>query len=212
MGTRMLSTPPGCLADDLLLLRTVRYLPFGERQLPRHPAGETLQPRRYVPSPGDLWALRARSPGRDWIVLKPSQWRLLVPASEARVGTSWKIDKGLAAELLCGFTPPTHHYHPRHSDVDYETLRGRVEAIDNEVVRIRLDGNVRLVGQNWLQPGDTWAEANILGYLTVSRRTLRIHSLECVTTRAFLRDNDVMRLPYAVSLTASSNAELKRLK
>jgi hypothetical protein len=133
-------------------------------------------------------------PAEDWIVLKPVQWKKLLPPGEAKVGSSWDIDADIAGPILTRFFPQTEvctadetqllsatgNYKHR---LEEGSLKGTVIAIEKNAVRVRLDGQSKVLHQfypNHKYP-PTVSEANVVGYLDFDPATRQVRQLRLVT-------------------------------
>jgi hypothetical protein len=48
-------------------------------------------------------------PAENWIVLTKDQWSKLLPAEKVKVGSTWELDKEVAARFLTHIYPTTEN-------------------------------------------------------------------------------------------------------
>ena len=165
--------------------------PVPQFPAPRTPAdGLLLHLTARRPQKGGSWN---EFPSEVWLVLKQEQGQKLVPA-EAKVGAAWDIDKDIAASILTHFYPqtevctakddnllsPTSKYQHR---IDEQSLKAKVIAVQDNIVRVRLDGFVKL--HHNFAPGrpdpNAFATANVLGFLEYDTAKKKISTLRIVS-------------------------------
>jgi hypothetical protein len=147
-------------------------------------------------------------PSESWIVLKPEQWRKLLPASEVKVGSSWEIDKAGVGPILTHFFPQTEVCTAHDSKLLSETgpyqhrleegsLKGTVIAVEKGVVRARLDGRSKVLHKFYPNPRTQPAEsaATVVGYLDYDAASGKVQVLRLVTDQGRF---DKMELGVAV--------------
>jgi hypothetical protein len=93
------SKAPKCDVDGLVLHLVARYVNHkGKDEVPtRTKLGETR-------SAG--WGA---FPAENWIVLTKDQWSKLLPAEKVKVGSTWELDKEVAARFLTHIYPTTEN-------------------------------------------------------------------------------------------------------
>ena len=177
------SLAPGAQADSLVLHLTCRYL------VPRNQPGARKDAEGdFVPVKAKLGTERSGSwaalPSEDWIELKKAEWRKLLPAGRAAVGTSWDLDRDVTAQLLTRFYPTTENNDLSTNRIDRQSLRATVVSVKEGVYRARLEGSLKMKHSfyprgkmltSWRRP--SWA-------ISISRSTDRIQALRLVTERA----------------------------
>src|SRR5205085_1702479 len=102
------ATCPCTEADSLVLHLTARYLvPRGQDEARKDVDGD------YVPAAPKLGTARSGQwgalPSEDWIEWKRTEWMKLLPSGDVAPGSSWNIDRELAAGLLTRFYPTTEN-------------------------------------------------------------------------------------------------------
>jgi hypothetical protein len=136
---------------------------------------------RYLP-PGDGWA---RMPAEDYIVLDPEEWSKLLPPDKAALGTTWDIDKKVAAKILIHFYPAALNFYYADNRIDQQTLKATVVADKDGVARVRLDGSLKM--KHTFVPGkedDLFVEASLVGYVDCHQGKKHIRALGIVTDKA----------------------------
>jgi hypothetical protein len=136
----------------------------------------------------------AKFPAENYLVLKPAEWTKLLPAGEPRVGGTYDIDRTVAAQMLTYFFPQTETCDvgqmlredgPYQHRIEHATLRGRVIAVDQGSVRVRLEGSVRL--KHRFYPGradNNYADAKVVGFLDGDVQKQKPPVLQLVTEQA----------------------------
>jgi hypothetical protein len=167
------------------------------KPVPQFPAPQKTPPDGLLlhltarrPQKGGSWN---EFPSEVWLVLKSEQWQKLAP-QEAKVGTAWDIDKDVATSILTHFYPqtevctakdenlltPTSKYQHR---IDEQSLKAKVIAVQDGVVRVRLDGFLKL--HHNFYPGrpdpNAFAQANVLGFLEYDSAKKKIGTLRIVS-------------------------------
>jgi RNA polymerase sigma factor (sigma-70 family) len=164
-GPQSVPPPPG--PDDLVLHLTARILA------------------------GKAWC---EFPAENWLVLPPADWKKLVPPDMA-VGSSWEIDPELAGRLLVHFYPQSENNDLGTNRIDRQSLRGQVVVSGDSMVRVRLDGHLRMKHRFYNKPDDNFVEAPLTGYLDYDPNARRIRALRLVTENATYGDK-----PFGVAL------------
>ncbi|HMC65593.1 MAG TPA: hypothetical protein VKI65_11700 [Gemmataceae bacterium] len=133
-------------------------------------------------------------PSENWIVLPRGDWAKLVPPDGARAGTSWDIDKAVAARLLTYFYPQTETCHcaldtaengPHKHRIERQSLKATIISTDNGLIRTRLQGSVRLKHTFYPDRDDNnVANATVLGYVDFDESGKKVQSLRLVTDQA----------------------------
>jgi hypothetical protein len=117
-------------------------------------------------------------PAEDWIVLRPEQWRKLLPPEPARLGDSWDVDAPASTPILTRFFPQTECCTAQESELlsatgkykhrlEDQSLRGAVVGMDSGRIIVSLDGHSKVLHQfypNHPYP-PTVSTAKIIGYL-----------------------------------------------
>jgi hypothetical protein len=126
-------------------------------------------------------------PAENWLVLTPAQWKKLLPASEQNevVGTSWEIDPAVSTSILTHVYPQTENNDLRKNRIDRQSLKATVVAVDDSIIRVRLDGQLRM--KHSFYPGrdtEQFVDATILGYFDFERASHRIRAVRIATDPA----------------------------
>jgi hypothetical protein len=175
-------SPPECERDSLVLRLTTRYLQRRGDQFVRLDTGPVLGT-----SKGGNWG---DLPSQDWIVLDREEWTKLLPDdADVEVGTSWEPHRDIAAKLLTHFFPPTENTDLATNRIDEQSLTARVESIEHNRIRARLEGRLRMKHPFYHKDDDNFVSATLIGYLEFepaagTRATCQIRSLLLVTDRA----------------------------
>jgi hypothetical protein len=133
-------------------------------------------------------------PAENWIVLKPEEWRkLLPPAGDIKAGTTWEVDPELAKKILTNFYPATEdtvNYHDRNR-FESHYIRGRVLSVEGGKVRARLDSKLRM-NRSFYPNGkdDRLIEATSVGFVEFRPDRSFIDALEMATKSAHYGDED----------------------
>jgi hypothetical protein len=178
------SVAPKAEADSLVLHLTARYL------VPRsQPNARKGLDDEYVPAEPRLGTTGsggwAALPSEDWIELKRPEWLKLLPTSRVQVGSSWDLDKEVAAQLLSRFYPTTENNDLATNRIDRQSLQATVLSIKDGVIRARLDGSLKM--KHTFYPGrqdENFVDATIVGYFDFEPGKPRIHTLQLITDKA----------------------------
>ena len=104
-------------------------------------------------------------PAEDWIILAENDWRKLLPAADAAVGTSWDLDREVADKILVHVYPSTENNDVRKNKIESRTLRGTVVSVKDGVVRARLDGQLKMEHWFYHKPDGNRVEATLVGFM-----------------------------------------------
>jgi hypothetical protein len=136
----------------------------------------------------------AEFPAENWVVLERDEWARFLPPPGAKAGSSWTIDSTASAKLLtlffpqteiCTFGKLTDADGPYQHRLEEHELAARVVGSEGEVIRIRLDGKLRLRHKFYPNHEDeNRAVAKVLGYLEWDSASKRVKSFRLVTTEA----------------------------
>ena len=158
VAPRPLSVPPTAGPDDLVLHLTARSA------------------RR------DAWC---EFPAENWIVIGRTQWSAFTPAPMMAAGDSWVVPAAAAAPVLLCCYPQTENNDVNGNRIESQLLRAVVENITDGVVRVRLEGSLRMHHDFYAdRPASDYIDARLLGSLDFDLPTQRIRSLRLVTTHA----------------------------
>jgi hypothetical protein len=165
------------------------------------PIAQSIAPKREAD--GLLFHLIARYdhrgswaefPAENWIVLKQADWQKWLPSEVVKPTQTWDVPREPTALLLTCFFPQTEvcsfadltaedgHYKHR---IEQQKLTAKVLSINGDVVRVRLDGSVRIKHQFYPGRDDkNVAEASVIGYLEFDASKKTIKTLRLVTDQA----------------------------
>jgi hypothetical protein len=175
---------PDAQPDSLLLHLTARYLfPKGQ------PEARKDRDDAYVPAALQLGTARSGQwdalPSEDWIELKREEWTKVLPTSAVEAGSSWDLDKHVAAQLLTRFYPTTENNDLATNRLDQQSLTATVLSVKDGVVHARIDGSLKM--KHTFYPGrddQNLVKATIVGYMDFEPATPRIRTLRLVTEKA----------------------------
>ena len=178
------STAPKAKPDSLVLHLTARYL------VPRSQPGARKDiDDEYVPVESRLGSERSGQwnalPSEDWIEWKRAEWLKVLPAGHVTVGSSWDMDKALAAQLLTRCYPTTENNDLSTNRIDRQSLKATVLSITDGVIRARIDGSLQM--KHTFYPGKEdkqVVEATLVGYIDFEVDKPRIHTLRLITDKA----------------------------
>jgi hypothetical protein len=189
-------------ATQLLLEKTIHDLKLHRGESLISPRPQSGRPQ--APADALILHLTARKlgengswnqfPAEDWIVLRSTEWKKLLPPQPARPGDSWNVDAEASAPILTRFFPQTEcctasdsellsatgHYKHR---LEEQSLKGTVLGLEQGKLLVRFDGHSKVLHQfypNHDYP-PTVATAEVIGYLVVDSATGKIESLRLVT-------------------------------
>src|SRR4029077_12798664 len=105
-------------------------------------------------------------PAEDWLVLTRPECEQLGPDGGGAVGAAWDIDAELTAKLLICFYPQTENNKLASNRIDRQSLRGTVLGRENGLLRVRLDGKLRMKHQFYPDREDNkFVDATLVGFL-----------------------------------------------
>jgi hypothetical protein len=165
--------------------------PVPQAAPPRAAAGELVL---HLVSRYDHRGSWAEFPAENYIVLKQSEWKKLLPPEGAKVGTTYDINKDLATKMLTYFFPQTEMCDcalmtsaegPYKHRIENASLRGRVIEGEGKIARVRLEGRVKL--KHKFYPGhedDNHVEASVLGLIEIDPSGKKAPVLRLLTDQA----------------------------
>jgi hypothetical protein len=122
-------------------------------------------------------------PSENWIVLKEKEWQAWLPDS-LKPGARHSVPGAEVAKLLTYFFPQTEICNfgkafdpdgPYKHHIDNIVLKSKVLSREADIVRIRLDGQLKLKHTFYPNRDDTnYAESTMLGYLELNARSNRV--------------------------------------
>jgi hypothetical protein len=123
-------------------------------------------------------------PAEDWIVLKRAEWAKLLPPGEVAAGTSWDLDREVAARVLTHFYPSTENNDVSTHRIDHQELKATVLSVRDGVAQARLDGRLKMKHPFYHRDDANVVEATVVGVMEFEPGKKTIKSLELVTDRA----------------------------
>jgi hypothetical protein len=201
-----LSIGPACEKDNLLHLLE-KIIADGKLQRGEpivKPAPQAPPPQ--APADALVLHLTARKltpkyswnefPSEDWIVLTAAEWQKLLPPGTAKGKDAYEIDRDTAAVLLTRFFPQTEVCTAKPDQLlaadgkyrhrlEQQELRGTVLSVQDGVIRVRLDGSLKLFHKFY--PGhedQNFVTATVVGYLDVDVAKKKVTALRLVTNQA----------------------------
>jgi hypothetical protein len=135
---------------------------------------------RYIPS-GGTWK---QLPGEDIIVLEKPEWQKLL-APQAKVGTTWEVDKDVATKILSNFYPPTSNRDPLTNRIDDSPLKATVVSVKDGTVRVRLDCELKMKHRFLpIKDDDHFVTATVVGFVDYDGGKKEIKNVRMVTEKA----------------------------
>ncbi len=203
---------------DLLiqaLERTVQRLRTRSGEPAVKPARQSVPPR--CASDALVFHLIARGfnkgswrefPAENWVVLSQAEWKALLPSGNARVGTSWEIEKKLAAKLLANFYPQMEEKNSaERGRIDQQSLRLTLVSEADGVAIARIDGSLRM--KRTFAPSrqdNNFVNAILVGFMEFEPGKQRIRRLRLVTQKAVYAQEE-----FAAGLRSLSPEEVETL-
>jgi hypothetical protein len=123
-------------------------------------------------------------PAEDWIVLDRDQCAALLGPGPLEPGRSWEVDRDVSARLLTHVYPATENNDVRKNRLERNELRATVVPARDGVVRVRLDGALRMRHSFYHKDDDRVVEATVVGFLDVEPGSRAIRTFRLVTERA----------------------------
>jgi hypothetical protein len=121
----------------------------------------------------------------NWIVLSPDEVKQLIPAGNVEKGTTWEIDKIVAAKLLKPFYPVTENNDLSTNRIDKHELKATVVLIEKGVVQAKIEGSLKMKHTFYPHREDNnVVEATLVGYMAFRPEHQRIQTLRIVTDPA----------------------------
>jgi hypothetical protein len=170
------SAAPAADADALVLHITSRYL---------RPRGTELVPLKEEAHLGETRnASWAALPSENWVVLSRPEWKKFAAPGKLEVGTSWELDKEVAAKVLTYFYPQTENNDVAKNRIDQLELKGKVVSIKEGVARVRLEGRLKMKHPFYHKEDGNFVQATVLGYLDYQVGKERIDCFRLATETA----------------------------
>jgi hypothetical protein len=125
-----------------------------------------------------------RGVGRDRVELAPAEWAALLPAGDARPGSSWPVPRKVTDRFFRLFYPPLPHWDAQDSKVVSGSLTATAVAVSARAVRVKLAGTVELAYPYTGQATDGRVKARLVGALRYDPARRTISSLVLVSDEA----------------------------
>jgi hypothetical protein len=140
---------------------------------------------RPIPS-GGTWK---QLPAEDFVILSRDEWPKLLPPADAKVGDTYEFDKDINFKILSNFYPPSPNRDPETNRIDSPPLKATVVAIQDGVVRLRLDNKLRMKHHFLpVKDDDLFVDATVVGVMEVDPKSRTIKKLSMVTEEATYAD------------------------
>jgi len=125
-------------------------------------------------------------PSEDWIVLHAADVAKLLPADGKApdVGSTWDIDRDVATKILTHFYPQTENNDVHKNKIERINLRATVVSRQGDVVRARLDGDLRMRHPFYHKDTPDMVDATVVGYVDVDSRAGKVGRFKLTTDRA----------------------------
>jgi len=124
-------------------------------------------------------------PSEDWIVLEPADVRKWLPPQPAvAVGSTWEIDRDAATKVLTHFYPQTENNDVGKNKIERINLRATAVSSQTGVLRVRLDGDLRMRHPFYHKDTPDYVDATVVGYLDVKPGAGGVTALKLSTARA----------------------------
>ena len=156
---------------------------------------------------GSSWG---KFPGENWIVLKPADWKAILPPQDAKVGSTWSFDEPITHKLLTNFYPQMedHDSNVDRNRFDKASLEATVVSISGGKIQARLDGTLLMKRSFYPdRPDDNFVNATLLGWAVFDASSSKIESLQLVTKTATYGSR--MQEEFSAGFYALSPDELK---
>jgi hypothetical protein len=123
-------------------------------------------------------------PAEDWVVLGREDWGKLLKSGEYAPGSSWDADVDVTARLFRHFYPQSENNDVSTNRIERQLLKARVLSVKDGVVRIRLDGLLRMKHSFYEDRIDGVVDARVAGFMDVDSADPRILRFRLVTVEA----------------------------
>jgi hypothetical protein len=123
-------------------------------------------------------------PSENWVVMPREQWLKLLPAGEARPGTSWVPDREVAAQLLTHFYPPTENTDVRKNHIDEQHLKATVVSVRGGIVRAEVRGRLKMKHPFYHKDTSESVTATMVGYMSFDARRSQAPTFRLITEEA----------------------------
>jgi hypothetical protein len=124
-------------------------------------------------------------PGENWLTLEKGDRSNFFPPADAKIGTTWEVDRSTVAKVLTYFYPQSENNNVQSIKVDEQSLKATIVERDGSNARIRLDGSFKMrhtfyPGRKDFQP----VEGAVLGYIDCDLAARRITRFALATEKA----------------------------
>jgi len=120
-------------------------------------------------------------PSEDWIVLDAADVKKLLPPAGA---TAWDVDRGVATKVLTHFYPQTENNDVGKNKIERVNLKATVVSREGEVVRARLDGDLRMRHPFYHKDTPDMVDATVVGYVDVDSKAGKVERFKLTIDRA----------------------------
>lgn len=141
-------------------------------------------------------------PTEAWITFNERETDSLLPPRGAREGATWKLPSEVARKLFHEFYPPSEVSSPELTQVEAQSLTGRLEVMGETHALVRLEGAFRLRHPWWNAEDEKYVEASVVGFVEMDPRTRGIQWFRLVTYDASYCGAHGWRVPIGVVAAA----------
>jgi hypothetical protein len=120
-------------------------------------------------------------PSEDWIIFSKEDSAKLLPSGRVEKGTTWQLDKDLAARFLTHFYPTTENNDVTKNKILKQDLTGTVISTDNGRARARLAGHLTMDHWFYHKADGNQVDTRLAGYIDFEPATCRIRALRVVS-------------------------------
>lgn len=124
------------------------------------------------------------TPSEDWILLRETEWKKLLPPPGASPGSAWSIDPDVAGKVYRHFYPNSENNDVSKNAIVRQALEAKLISVKDGVARVRLDGSLRMRHFFYHKRDDGLVEAEVTGYLEIDLGQGRIKTLRAVAENA----------------------------
>jgi hypothetical protein len=106
-----------------------------------------------------------RGTSQDWVEWTAAEWAKLLPAPQAKAGTSWQVPRAVADKLCERCYPPGPWWSVKQSKVVGSRITATAVQVSKKEVRVKLEGNLELIHPAEGKETDRRVKARVLGFL-----------------------------------------------
>jgi hypothetical protein len=121
---------------------------------------------------------------------------------DVRPGTSWELDRGLTAQLLTNFYPPTENTDVSKNRLDEHSLKATVVSLHDGVAQARVEGRLKMKHSFYHKDTNEFVETRVVGVLEFEPDRSKVRSLRLVTDQASYGSEGKNRHPFGVAVTS----------